>query len=547
MLTINKTPAGLTFAGNQVKYLVTSPNFVSVTGINSVFNFRLNGKDMNNGHTFKLNFAGKDLVFTLSNRADDDPLRVDPATGPDSFSTWALTLYLAFIDNYDLASNYTISLQDAQHIYRDIRFIAKVADPKYDITLTAQTTTGITTGPVTAGRLPVYRSNFGILLRLMDDAQNLIGEDFKTVDKLGQVNFDIAEYLRSSLSLLEDGSPIRFAFPENTGTNFNIYRNYLVPFMAMFAEKYDGMISKMQADQVRHAIGGGLNRETIVSYNAQNLQFFDVAAVKNAFMTHCPTTKLTGKTTPEKLFFLFQDDKVNTTVMMRVMVTYTDNSTTTYANVTPFINLQPWTVYEFMVGYAHLNIAGMNVHKTPAAWEVCLLDNTGSWISEIRHFDVDLKYRELERTFIFRNSFSAYDVVRFLGVRESTIENDPVIQNRINGDADFTARNYPVIKTSADERQTFKINSGWVNAAMKNYFRDFLLSPEVYEIVGDDLLPTVVTTKKTALLKDKEGLIFFECECERAYTDKYFSNPFKAGKWKDSGTFLDSGSWSDSQ
>ena len=89
--------------------------------------------------------------------------------------------------------------------------------------------------------------------------------------------------------------------------------------------------------------------------------------------------------------------------------------------------------------------------------------------------------------------------------------------------------------------------SGWVNAAMKNYFRDFLLSPEVYEIVGDDLLPTVVTTKKTALLKDKEGLIFFECECERAYTDKYFSNPFKAGKWKDSGTFLDSGSWSDSQ
>ena len=73
-----------------------------------------------------------------------------------------------------------------------------------------------------------------------------------------------------------------------------------------------------------------------------------------------------------------------------------------------------------------------------------------------------------------------------------------------------------------------------------------LLSKEVYEFVGTNLFPVLITSTKVAsFLKDGEYLFNLELEYQRAYKDEYFSPLVLPKKWRDAATWVGEQTWSD--
>ena len=71
-----------------------------------------------------------------------------------------------------------------------------------------------------------------------------------------------------------------------------------------------------------------------------------------------------------------------------------------------------YKVYEFFAGYESLAIASRIGQKTPLKYTFWLEDDAGNVKSQVRTYEIEFRSLSYERTFIFRNSFGAYDVLQ---------------------------------------------------------------------------------------------------------------------------------------
>ena len=125
------------------------------------------------------------------------------------------------------------------------------------------------------------------------------------------------------------------------------------------------------------------------------------------------------------------------------------------------------------------------------------------------------------RYFRFRNSWGVYDSIRCTG----DFETIPVQEREkvmYISDEPETSFNAPVSDTMIKETQGFKGNSGWLSKDFLNYLRDFMLSPDIYELDDTRLLRCCITSTKTNLYKDRTYNYALAFEYERAYDDFFF-------------------------
>ena len=96
-------------------------------------------------------------------------------------------------------------------------------------------------------------------------------------------------------------------------------------------------------------------------------------------------------------------------------------------------------------------------------------------------------------------------------------------------DFDFTSGDREETSLRNMERQTFKANTGWMHfhsenaEEYRNWLRDFLLSKEVFQLIGNTLVPVRITTTSLLHDKDKEYRYALEFEFVRAFTDEYYT------------------------
>jgi len=523
MVSIVKTPETLSFAENPVLAEVSSTNNIITEGEASILNIEVNGVDSTAGHTFIILASGEEIVFTSAISPDDSGYQYPVATGSDTFSTWAEKIFAVLCENYLLAKDYLIILSGVGATSRGIVLTAKKNGIAYNLDFTAGTATGIGKVGAGAGKDTVYRENFVIVAGIWDLNMTLLAEEIKPIDGSGHAKFDFSEYL---VSLLRDVSSSRFTWPEVVNVNWHIFTNYFLRFRISFAEKYDGIVRQLAFDSWRYAIGGGLDHETLMSLFGSDLTYFTDSNQTNRFLTWQPVEKTTGIAQPEKLFFFFQTaDMVD--YRGGVIVHYTDG--TTYSFFLHGLSQIPiFQVIELCVGYSQLGLGNISPEKTVDYWNVKIVDGSGVDISETRKFILDEEYHENEHTFLFRNSFSTYDVIRFTGDRELSLEFERSTGVLIS-DEPISPYNAPQKQFSAVEEQKFKANSGYISLEMKNYLREFLLSNERYEVIDKFLYPISITNSKSSpFLKDNETLYDLEIEYQRSYTHTHFSN-YKPG------------------
>jgi len=514
-------PPRVLLAGNPVRFNISSDNAISTAGVRARLRLRITAINTTAEDSFRISYGSKDLEFVLKSSLSDDPLDIPVALITDTIFTWTQKIYEAFLANYDLNHYFEITLWDFSLGLAGINITAKTEGIEYTLVFDDNgDVTEISQFSNVSGVDPVYRDFFGILMNLWDaELTEIKGEDFKSITSEGYVQFNISEYLLSEMAMDDTA---RFLFPE-TGITNAIYRSsFILPFIAAFAERYDETVRKFIFDnEIRYALPGGLSREALVFYNNLDSDYFAPIKNQKRFLTWAPIEKTTGVSSVEKLFFCL----INTgaTCRLSARVTFTDD-TYTDIDITDLTSYAvcPVSVIECCVGYAYLRLSTLSPGKTVKHWDVWLENNAGAKISEIRRFTLDVKYQENERQLLFRNSLSGYDTMRITGIREhnNEYERQSAAQFLNEQEGFFNA---PDKAYSNDERAAYKASTGWLKLDEKDWLRDLLLSREVYEISGRELIPVSIASKKAFIVKDKETRYSLEFEYEKAFTDQYYS------------------------
>lgn len=516
MITIDKHPSSIVFAGNPVRFNVTSDNAYSNSGSEAILNMVFSGTPDRNYHHFTMNFDYKSIEFSLVSNLANGPYYLLMAQVNDTYFSWAWKMYESLLQVYELRNVFEITIGDDTGSQVTVTLKAREKGAKHSVTITDSNITGVSFSS-TAGVDPVMQDDFSVIMNLWNGVDPSIGSDMKTVDESGKVSFNIADYLLSKLSLDESS---RFHFPERGTQVYFERKEMVVEYSASFAERYGGVVYRMFLDDVRYAIAGGLSREALVFFNDKDQAYFDAPSNKKRFLTWAPLVKQTTRNMTEKLYWLLVDTG-DLYFDLCGIIHYVDGTSDNMNSVSISFT-QTVSVIEIEVGYHRLKIGAYQPSKVVKSWEVWI-ENTNGVASEVRRFEIDEVFRENERRFLFRNSLSGYDTFRCLGVQESNVDYERSEAMQVL-DAVETSQNAPKVQYNLTEEQKFKANSGWVTAEQKQWLRDLLISDEIYEIVGTRLFKVVIDSKKAFLFKDQEYLYALEFEYSRAYTDKYYSS-----------------------
>lgn len=509
-MEITKHPFLVSFAGNPMRYYLTpGSGGGDPFGVLSVIEIVFSDIDSTPDHAIELTFMGETKTFTLKNEPSTNG-HLPIADDAWSATTWAKVCYEYLINNVELLESYDIT-NDTGNI---IQLTAKTADPQYDCTEGANTITGITVTTVTAGLAATPGTIEGVLMRVYKNTLEVLGEDYKPVDSAGCVKFEIQEYIYASL--LQAPQP-RFHLTVPV-FYYHLFYDYFIKYMTVFANRIAGAYSsRTYSEGFCYALAGGLNREDLVTNNNALTDYFSLTATKKKFLTWSPPSKLTDKYETHSLFFALQTPSYS---QFRMKANLYDGSTGSTINITSLISAGDWLVYEFMAGYTQLQLSTQmsgNVER----WELYLVDENGTVISDFREFILDPKYYENTRYFRFRNSFGTYDSLRCTGVFETIIEHEREKVIFMSDDTE-TMYNTPGAYSMIKEAQSFKANSGWLTRDYLNYLRDFMLSSEIFEVEDGKLLKCLLTSKKTSMFKDANYNYSLAFEYERAWDDFFF-------------------------
>lgn len=527
MLTITKSPAPHSFSGNPLVYRLSSNDWLASSGAFASILLVFSGIDTASGHGFNLYFDQTDHVFISINFPGYSGYGIPTANPSWNHNQYAAAVYECLAANHQLRSRYRITLSEEMEFTRTIQFVALERGDRWTIDLKDVTLANLIHTSRVEGADRVPRTNFGVVATLWDTSGEKIGEDLKGVDSEGAVSFDLSDYLKSRFTLAEATDPDpRFVFPESCFENYAVHRQFVLEFTASFAERYDGTVKKMIFDTSKYSLSGGLSRDAISYFNSLGTDYFSHADNKFRFLSTSPAVKVTGKSQPEKLWFYFVEYTNPFTFRLCVKVTFSDLTTSSFYG-SELVHSFERPVIELMVGYAKLNLGNIDPSKEVLQWEVWLEDDDLQVISEVRTLTLDPLVREFERTFIFRSSMGGYEVARFTGTGETTVENErqTVILQSFE---DFSFRNPPSRVFDSFESLKCKANTGWISREQREAMRDFLLSTECYEILDDLLFPVVVSsTRIRSFSKDGEYMYNMEVEYERAYNDSYYTSTFK--------------------
>lgn len=183
-------------------------------------------------------------------------------------------------------------------------------------------------------------------------------------------------------------------------------------------------------------------------------------------------------------------------------------------------------IYEMVLSPARINYNGLS-DESLIKFDIWIEDESGVRVSEERTFILDYLYYEHTRYFIFRNSMGAYEVLRTTGLmaRADNYSREIV---QIRPDTDYTSRSREEISVNNLEQQKFSVAMGWLSRyanadEYRNWLRDFSLSKEVYQVIGNTLKPIRITNDNLDQGKDRDSLTGFVFEFVNAFTDEHFT------------------------
>jgi hypothetical protein len=260
---------------------------------------------------------------------------------------------------------------------------------------------------------------------------------------------------------------------------------------------------------------GGFDYKILAALNDVAYTLSDFVIAFKAFLTWQPMLKRISTTQRDKLFYLVFNDI--TDIFSFVKIYYTDGTSSNNTQIATF-KANQWQVHEFFTDYVSLGIAAkLPQGKTCLKYDFWLEDVAHNIISQVRTYEIEFREQPFSRTFIFRNSFGAYDFFYATGRKKHINKYERMVLER--NLSEFTlAEQYQIL-----ESESFQVSSGYVSKNVKNWLRELMLSEEAFEILGDYKFPILIQNDEVDNLDDLETIYELDIYYKYAFKNPKYS------------------------
>jgi len=503
-LAIISQPPAIALIGDGLKFTLKNNAYVAGTAAYLSLDFQGTYADYLAGKYFDVVAGTTTIRFTFSDTPDQSGTQLLSAVSTETLADIKNRIIALLKSNYLINLDYTVALNGTSMV----QITARLAGTVYNISLTATTLTVLVANATVAGVDAVIASDYRIYLAACLIANGVdgvaLGEDLMPLDELQQITDNIATYLSAQLRTA-------FTFPY-AGTNVVTLPDAVKAYFIRYAEYQNGAFQQIENTFAapRYVLPGGLkqiDRELLTELGSD---FFSYAYNAKRFLTSAPVTKTTFPGTPEKLYFLVRTTGLK--VMKKAVYAASETTTEIVAIAAP-----AYSVIETICGMAELFTTAEQTDLL--SYEIWIADAAGTVISEVRTFVINAEDYQNIRTLIFKNSFDMYDCLQCTG---DLMIYDNVKRTYIQVfDNDIFRKKV----AKAENAAQYILNSGYLpDKGTRMWLEDFQLSRDGFLVMGDILLPIVMTTSKLLRSRDRDDLYSLQLTFEPDYNDERYSS-----------------------
>ena len=513
MITVLSTPPLVALTGNPVRFRLQTDNHFEDPGQKP--RFAIQFQEVAPGDaTITFTFNNTPYTFTFKPAPDDSGWQLSDGTVEEDLNSWVALIASELALNYQISRYWIISVSD-NYLYLDAREHLET----HVISFSREWPPGYPPGSSVSGDPQIVRAFFRIGLQLLvkvDDEWVQAGEDRLPVDENGVAAFDIHKLFADYVYPL-------FTFPEASDQLIILRDSHCREYRIRYYETWglDETITKLTESGSFYILSSGISRLQEAIYNRKNSSYWEKLTYNQWFLTWQPKTKLVTRYQVEKLYYLLQQPVEQLILCVSYWLKSGEGN-----HREPFAAIdepEAKKVYEFCVTPNTLQVPGYDSEHLDY-YQVWLEDGLMNRISEVRTFRMDHRYHEEQRHFLFRNSLGGYDTLRVTGDQEDNLEFDRVSVSKIL-QADFTEQDHQLTTGSASETRIHKANTGFKTRAEVAWIRDFFLSKQVYQVMGNGLklVPVIITNTQAFQRRDREDLFAIEFEYRRAFQSEYYT------------------------
>jgi guanyl-specific ribonuclease Sa len=261
---------------------------------------------------------------------------------------------------------------------------------------------------------------------------------------------------------------------------------------------------------------GGISKEKFPTQN-----FFSTLHTTKKFFSWAPLTKLVDRQQPDFLtYFIF--GLTTTTLKLQVKAYYDDETNETAITFTK-AGVAYGQLYQMPAGPVNSGAILIDPTKNLVAYDISLLNQHDSLISEVRSYVLDPISHPRKRYFMFLNSLGAFEVMRFTGVavHQTEVIKDEVVKYLPLG---YNATDGEIEVNNANFRDAHSFSTGNdLTKDWQNYLKDLLISKRVYQIDNGNVHPIVVSAATYSLDEDQNYDRFIRFTAKDAFIEESYT------------------------
>lgn len=420
------------------------------------------------GKYFDITFFGKTHTFIFVTTIDDiDQLPLWPAG--QSREDFLSAVHSALLMNLDIISNYDILIIEGN---LGFKLNAKTEGSQYNFTGLSKNSDYLTVNITESADQNIpddYRIYAGLY---NNDTSTPIAEEIIAINESLVASVNFASYAKAHLQT-------SFTFPFQPDELVKLLSGSVLPLRLRYADYYNKKVRLLNTGDLFYALPGGLSQADHDLLTLVGSDYFGGLTANYRFLNWCPDNKPTYWESPERLY-LFNTEAEAYTIYAKIL--YAESTTETIAIGT--IDTQ-YKIYEILCG---LHEVKPDVDPSLVASYQVYAERDGTPLSETKTFVVNQTRYYRTRSFFFKNSFDVYEVItctgQFAVSDDISRDTSEVAGNRVYRIKVFKSENLP----------KFTGNTGFFSGSKaRNWAQEFLLSSDVYWIIGDALVPVVLS------------------------------------------------------
>ena len=519
---LNSLPK-ISFSKNPIEVNLFSNDFLVTAGVKSVNTILFKAELVNNTQ-LAISYNGTSLTFIAKSFPDDSGYQF-PTGHPTVEAGYAGIVLSYLAGNQTIDNDFDLELTSSGG-FPGIKFTAKKDGPGYAFDVANVSTHQILNNVV--GVNEELKPNFSHRLEVHIKKADGSGFDriynynlFLDYPRTGKSGTDISDTLNSYLE---------FDKPDLSGSYWKLCPNSIREYHLKYAQVYgeDRVVKRLHKTEPLYVALGGYSNLALGQVKDNNHLASYLLPHESLFkfqrwFENFPVDDFKVKTNEPCFLYFVNSRSVAETLNIKLNLTFEDGSSQEVIKPGGLLK----SIEKVCVGCGYLQL-GLNAFSTGtkkvSGYTVQLvLASNGEPRSLVKSFTVNRNFEAYTRYFLYADGAGNFKTLRTFGSSQVTSETKTeqvkkqMKQSAIPTTGEFENQNITSVESG-------EVNSGYISSKDSyDSIKELIVSPMVFRVIGNSLIPVIITSKKFGYAADKTNLNAVKIEYQLAFEEQQYT------------------------